>query len=650
MRVIKKGLTGVLIILASVFLTSISLFAALCNPVSARMCVAVDDVATVYLNDTYVGTFNYVNWDKTDVYPTCIDLPAGLVLETGNYVALDVRNTECCEIWGSWSIETQCSDGTHSCISSDDNPMRLYNVPTPSDTPPPNDINGLPWWRGAYIEEPAPTWAPAVKDTGTIYGKLIYNPCTGAQLQPLSYNAGGAGEVPGTHIYMRQPFVMVPVTPLPSPNFTITKAFVTQTPTGPTTGFNTNDRVHYNLLVCNTGGAEPGIVTLTDDYANGFDFDGPYGGDCDGYGDGSPCSQNAGGTFTTRWMRGFPGRTCVTVTAKVVDYWLDSAEYCQTRLNWAGVHWPSGDFTPNITPDAKSNTVSVTMWCPTNTFTRTVTPVLNTPTFTPTFTVTPTFTLTSTRTRISTWTPTNSHTMSPTLTITPTFTLTLTTSRTWTVSHTPTPHPSGSETFTPTNSMTVTETITMTRTSTVTRTISPTWSSTFTRTVTPTYTRTVTVTITVTWANAITLSKTESAGIVEIGDTVQYCISFTNVGANPATFEIWDTIPGPMEFLDCSQDSTGDCTISTPNANCLDYEGASPHSCRLISWHMINVPAGATGSVCFWVLVARLQTVDIYDPATEFFADIRDWYGKILNKWERGREINRNIRGPDRTD
>jgi uncharacterized repeat protein (TIGR01451 family) len=198
--------------------------------------------------------------------------------------------------------------------------------------------------------------------------------------------------------------------------------------------------------------------------------------------------------------------------------------------------------------------------------------------------------------------------------------------------------------------MTVTETITMTRTSTVTRTISPTWSSTFTRTVTPTYTRTVTVTITVTWANAITLSKTESAGIVEIGDTVQYCISFTNVGANPATFEIWDTIPGPMEFLDCSQDSTGDCTISTPNANCLDYEGASPHSCRLISWHMINVPAGATGSVCFWVLVARLQTVDIYDPATEFFADIRDWYGKILNKWERGREINRNIRGPDRTD
>lgn len=544
----------------------------LCNPVSATLCVAIDDIADVYINDHYAGQFTYVNWDQTGVYPTCISIDPTWIKETGNIVALDVLNVNCCQIWGSWSIETNCSDGTHSCLSSDDPGMRLYNVPTPSSTPPPDD-GAIKWWGSSYTLAGSAPWQAAVPDTGTIYGKLIFNPCTGKSLLPLSYSSGGDGPISGTHIYMRQPFALIPVPTLPPASFTITKSVI-----GATTGIVTNQRVTYQLEVCNSGNAiTDSSVILTDDYDNGFSYDGPYNGDCSGFGDGSPCIQNNGDKFTAQWLRGFPGQTCVTLTSRVVDYYVDSnSENCQNRLNWAGVHWTGAVI------DAKSGTVSVQMYCITPSFTMTITPTL---TISNTMTITPTRTPTYTRTSIFTLTQTLSFTVSPTIT------------QTWTVSQTWTPHAGKSETYTPT--ITKTWTLTSTRT----------WTVSCTLTFTPSITLTATATITTTWVTAINISKSEDKTQVPMGDTVQYCITFTNVGGSFATFDIWDTIPDVTNFLWC----TDGCTAPSSGSQGSTY---------VVDWHLTAVPPGTSGTVCMWVQLARWP---YYRPENlkEYFAGLK---------------------------
>ncbi|HRU39483.1 MAG TPA: hypothetical protein P5511_06370, partial [Candidatus Goldiibacteriota bacterium] len=142
------------------------IFSASCTPSVANMCAAVDDVAQVWINSNYVGEFNYVNWDQTNVYPKCVTFNASWLDATGqNIIAIDVKNTECCEIWGSWTIEVTCAEGGHYCLSSDDAGMMLYNVPTPSETPPPPDGSGRPWYQKEYTGVATPTWVSATVDT-----------------------------------------------------------------------------------------------------------------------------------------------------------------------------------------------------------------------------------------------------------------------------------------------------------------------------------------------------------------------------------------------------------------------------------------------------------------------------------------------------
>jgi hypothetical protein len=68
---------------------------------------------------------------------------------------------------------------------------------------------------------------------------------------------------------------------------------------------------------------------------------------------------------------------------------------------------------------------------------------------------------------------------------------------------------------------------------------------------------------------------------------------------------------------------------------------------------MANVPPGATGSVCFWVLVARLQTAENLNQADGYFAGLFESLKKKLYRQYAGAEnveIKMNIRGPDKTD
>jgi len=100
----------------------------------------------------------------------------------------------------------------------------------------------------------------------------------------------------------------------------------------------------------------------------------------------------------------------------------------------------------------------------------------------------------------------------------------------------------------------------------------------------------------------IALTKTEDKTIVLLGDNVQYCLNYTNNGTSPATFNLWDTIPAPMDFVSC----TGGCTQAG----------------TLLEWTVTNLAVGNSGSVCFVVKVNRLP----------FLMELKDYLAWIFDR------------------
>jgi len=160
------------------------------------------------------------------------------------------------------------------------------------------------------------------------------------------------------------------------------------------------------------------------------------------------------------------------------------------------------------------------------------------------------------------------------------------------------PTPTITLTRTPTATRTITETATQTRTRTITATVTQTRTVGVTLTITMTATRTVTATPTITRTATpvqpnIQLTKTEDRTIMMLGETIQYCLNYTNSGAAPATFNIWDTIPDPMDFVSC----TGGCSQVG----------------NILVWTITNLGAGASGSVCFNARAARLPYLQTFE-------------------------------------
>jgi hypothetical protein len=75
-----------------------------------------------------------------------------------------------------------------------------------------------------------------------------------------------------------------------------------------------------------------------------------------------------------------------------------------------------------------------------------------------------------------------------------------------------------------------------------------------------------------------------------LGDVITYCLYYRNAGSSAASFRIWDTIPAVTDLVG------GDSGYTTVPSG----------SETIIYWDLASVPAGGTGSKCFWVRVARL--------------------------------------------
>jgi len=113
------------------------------------------------------------------------------------------------------------------------------------------------------------------------------------------------------------------------------------------------------------------------------------------------------------------------------------------------------------------------------------------------------------------------------------------------------------------------------------------------------------------------VSKTEAL----IGDTLQYCITFTNVGAVVTDLVIWDTIPYEVDFLFCQG---GGCTTYPATVNGLPT--------TVVQWEINGLEVGVSGSVCFLVRVARFPVTTYIDNNDIFAFFERKKYEILYNE------------------
>jgi hypothetical protein len=272
-QILAAAIIGCLFIL---FFGATNLFAAaLCTPVSANLCAAVDDYADIYLNGHFINEYLYCDTGNAACTPVCVSLNAtqlGYLTTSGNVIAVFDQNTNCCEVWASWSLDITCQDTTQVIISSDNHPVHMVfdttcvNTPTPNPSPTPS--GGRQWYDPLYTENGA--WTTPVDMTAKKWGKRLFDPSTGDLLAALSYAATmstGCGA-----LWFREGFALTPVpTPLP-PVLTIQKYAVPAT--GIQQGFLT-----FSLHICNTGGGTLGnpvkiIDTWVPAGSDSFRFDG----------------------------------------------------------------------------------------------------------------------------------------------------------------------------------------------------------------------------------------------------------------------------------------------------------------------------------------------------------------------------------------
>jgi uncharacterized repeat protein (TIGR01451 family) len=97
-----------------------------------------------------------------------------------------------------------------------------------------------------------------------------------------------------------------------------------------------------------------------------------------------------------------------------------------------------------------------------------------------------------------------------------------------------------------------------------------------------------------------------------LGDTITYCLTFTNNGTGPASFTIWDTIPAVTDFVGCDNGTKGYST------GCGSLT-MSPWV--LAMWNIADVPVGGFDTICVYVKVNRLPFLFMH---REFLALLED--------------------------
>ena len=616
--------------------------ASTCNPSSAMLCAAVDDAADVYINGNYIAgvgstTFTYcdIGWVCT---PVCINLSAAqmtALTDSNNVIAVYDQNTNCCEMWASWSLDITCGPGTMAgqqvIVSSDNRPVQMYaddtceTVPTPNPSPTP--VGGRQWYDPLYV--PNGAWVAPVNETGYKYGKRLFDPSTGNLLDALSDHASmstGCGA-----LWFREGFNMLTPNPTPlPPNFTLQKSV-----TYPATGVQNTGQLTFTLHVCNTGGGTMGNPIVINDVwvppLNGWQFQGfIYGGSNVGWSYEDPtfglisATSGSGPPTAFTFNDGMPNNSCDDLYF-VLQTWNTPIQ-CVTWPNSATLSYTWGPVQTVV------STVNIPDFCPTPTITP-LPPVLSllksaSPTTniqngtevsfnlhfcntggiinTGSVTIYDDFSNSLDNWQfdgpyngggppgINQWNTIYSN-KTDTITIqfqNPGFTGCIDIPMTMHMTSNPVDCVwYNKATLNSYNGLpTVVSTVNMqnwcpsptsTVTITLTSTKSPTFTSTPTRTPTPTYTNTLTPTPA---QPTMAITKTANVATATFGDVITWTLTYCNIGLVPATnVSIWDTIPSQLTYVGCS----GGCT----------------HAGSLVSWTIPGpIAAGScpAGSVTWW--------------------------------------------------
>lgn len=399
-----------------------------CTPISAMLCVGVDDYADVWINGQCVDTvcvdsFPYVDGSSGSPIK-CVAIDPGILNPSGNYIAVKVRNTAPTEMWGTWALDIVCAGGFHAYSTSSDS-FEFYHDPDGTNPPPPQ--SGLPWTDPAYL--PSPPWGAPTTVSGSVYGKRAVDPQSGLLLPPRSWNSSGSG-TGGNVMYFRQGFGLTPApTPVP-PALSLT---VIQ----PTCNADSGAQITVTLRVCNTGGNLTNTASIALSHGSEEQFSGPY----------SPSGysiSDAGGVATLS-LPGVAGGGCTDFPVYLTNYYVGPAEVGNVRALSAALTWSGGTDSGAASIVAGPSCVYLSP-----TVTRSFTPTPTQAADTATVTVSPTPappTATPTASPSFTRTPSSSHspTLSPSLTPPPSPSATATA----TVTLPPTPAPTATQTPVP---------------------------------------------------------------------------------------------------------------------------------------------------------------------------------------------------------
>ncbi len=85
---------------------------------------------------------------------------------------------------------------------------------------------------------------------------------------------------------------------------------------------------------------------------------------------------------------------------------------------------------------------------------------------------------------------------------------------------------------------------------------------------------------------SLQISKSANVSAAYLGDTVTYCITYTNNSTDDKDTDIWDTVPGNMVFSGCD--------------NSCDTQAYGIYN--VVHWY-IALPPGAYGTVCFYARI-----------------------------------------------
>ncbi len=349
----------VLVLFVSFFFWTETSFAQVCNPTNVTVCLNADDIGVAYVDSVSIGSFGLAQGTNA---VSCISNNSTALLNaliaggTNNTLAIDNQNTQASVMLAAWAMQITCSSGQTIDVSTDSGNIQVWGNGGSGTTTPPG--SGGSWTSTGFTPSgwttPSSVAASIMSSQGDVPVTDFY---TGTYPPFVSYEPDAAA--PGTTNYeefFRQSFSLIVPTPLPTPHITIVKSVL-----GGGVNVNSNQPVTYLLNVCNTGRGVLGPVTLLDPFDSKFsvNYDSYYNTE-----QASGVTIGSGNPLPIVFQS-IPYNTCLPVTFELVDYSVQTSDYCHVAPNSAYLPYNNGSGVVTAT----SNSVSVTIFCPTSTAT-----------------------------------------------------------------------------------------------------------------------------------------------------------------------------------------------------------------------------------------------------------------------------------------